>query len=523
MTAAEPISHGSEWYAQSAVPAPARGRLSIDLDVDVCVIGGGFAGLTTAREVARRGWSVAVVEAGRVAGGASGRSCGFVLPGFAEHPDRIIQRVGMERAKALWALSERGVEYIRKTIRETRMPGVKPVDGWLYVSKMHESTALSAELALLRDEFGANIEAWSTEQVRGAVKSPLYHNGAHFPRAFSIHPLNYALGLAAAVEKSGARIFENTPALSIDAAGIRKRVDTPSARVRALHVVLAGNTGLGRLMPNLAVTLVPITTYVALTERLGDRLAEAITFAGAVTDTERADNHYRVVDGDRLLWAGGMTTWEADPRRFAGRLARDIRRTFPQLGKVAVEHIWSGTLGNAVHKMPQIGEISKGLWLAGGFGGHGFNTTAMAGELIARGIVESDDTWRLFAAYDLVWAGGTLGRAAVQVGYWAERATSLLKAKLVHGQTAKSAASATELAEPPLASLQVVEQGIVVLPADGEPPAEATQARRKLRRKAARKPPTVPKRSVEIGDAAGGTAADGDLVQSADSARSDVT
>ena len=100
------------------------------------------------------------------------------------------------------------------------------------------------------------------------------------------------------------------------------------------------------------------------------------------------------------------------------RLQADIAEIYPQLGEVAVEHVWSGVLGNALHRMPQIGELSPGLWLASGFGGHGLNTTAMAGNILAQAIVEGDDTWRLFAPFELVWAGGRLGRAAMQVYYW---------------------------------------------------------------------------------------------------------
>ena len=100
------------------------------------------------------------------------------------------------------------------------------------------------------------------------------------------------------------------------------------------------------------------------------------------------------------------------------RLQADIAEIYPQLGEVAVEHVWSGVLGNALHRMPQIGELSPGLWLASGFGGHGLNTTAMAGNILAQAIVEGDDTWRLFAPFELVWAGGRIGRAAMQVYYW---------------------------------------------------------------------------------------------------------
>jgi glycine/D-amino acid oxidase-like deaminating enzyme len=531
MTAADPISPPASWYAATAVPAPERTRLTFDLDVDVCVIGGGLAGLTTAREVARRGWSVAVLEAERVAAGASGRNCGFVLPGFSEHIDPIIKRVGLERAKALWALSEQGVDYVRATIRDTRMPGVDPVEGWLYVNKHLNAQSLEAEAMKLRDEFGAQVEVWPADKVRGVLKSALYHNAAHFPRAFSIHPLNYARGLAAAAQKAGARIFEHTPALSIDPAGIRKRVMTPSARVRAAHIVLASNTGLGGLMPRLAATLLPVTTYVAVTAPLGARLAEAVAYRGAVTDTERADNHYRVVGGDRLLWSGGMTMWVSDPRRFASRLAADIRRTFPQLGEVAIDHVWSGTLGNAVHRMPQIGEISRGVWIASAFGGHGFNTTAMAGGLIARGIVEGDQTWRLFSPYDLVWAGGTLGRAAVQAGYWATRVAEVVKERSVkHGAGAKSpvtaAGEALPAEMPPAipAAVEPLGAPLLTIPNGSAAPLQADAGLEKQkrgkrlragkappRRKAAaakkqKKPPAAVTGKTETGVAAGGQA-----------------
>lgn len=429
MQADEPNSEGASWYPEATQPAPQWPRLTFDLDVDVCVIGGGLAGLTTAREVARRGWSVAVLEAQTVASGASGRNLGFVLPGFLESLDRIVDRVGIEHARQLWALSERGLDYVRETISETAMPGVTPVNGWLSVAKFHENEKMVAEATLLREEFGAQVETWSAEQVQTQLKSPLYQNALHFPHAFHIHPKNYALGLAAAAVQAGARIFEHTPALSFDPAGVLKRVATPSARVRAPHVVLAGNIGLEAVMPRLAASLLPITTYVAVTAPLGDKLQDAVLYQGGVSDSVFADSHYRIIDGNRLMWSGGMTMWDAKPRRYARRLAADIRRAFPQLGRVPVEHVWSGTLGRAVHRMPQIGEMSRGVWLASGFGGHGFNTTAMAGELIARGIVESDDNWRLFAPYDLVWAGGKAGRAAAQVLHWVHRARERLDAQ----------------------------------------------------------------------------------------------
>jgi gamma-glutamylputrescine oxidase len=442
--------YGPSWYAATMVAAPERPALSLDLDVDVCVVGAGLAGLTVAREVARRGWSVAVLESKRLAWNASGRNCGFVLPGFAQSIDRVVGRVGLEHAKALWALSEAGVDYVRDVIEATGMPGVNPVDGWLDVSKVDNADALQAQVSLLGQEFGVAVEDWPAERVRAVLKSKSYFHALHFPTAFHIHALNYALGLAAAAEAAGARIFEDTPALAIDPAGVRKRVVTPGARVRAAHIVLAGNVHLGALSARVADTLVPVTTYVGVTAPLGNRLADAIRYQGAVSDTRFADNHYRVVDGDRLMWAGGLSTWPADPKNFSGRFARDIARLYPQLGDIAIEHVWSGVMGHAVHRMPQIGEVSPGLWLASAFGGHGINTTAMAGELIARAVVEGDDRWKLFLPYALVWGGGTLGRAAIQAAYWSRRRGDEWAGKLARRREIKrGVASAMErLGEP---------------------------------------------------------------------------
>src|SRR5438445_6195351 len=418
VNASEPASYVPTWYTATMVPASARPPLTYDLDVDVCVVGAGLAGLTAAREIARRGWSVVVVEGRRIAWSASGRNDGFLLPGFAASMDRLISRVGLEHAKALWALSEMGLKYVRTTIAEARMPGVAPIAGWLKASKVDNGDEVSATVELYREELGAEVEAWSTERVREILNTNHYFHAMHLPRAFHIHPLNYALGLAELAEAAGARIFEDTPALAIDVEGVRKRIVTPSARVRAGHIVLAGNVRLGSLQPRIAGTVVPIWSYTITTAPLGPRLAEAIAYRGAVTDTDLANNHYRILGNDRLLWSGHTTTWEADPKRFVRRLKADLTAVYPQLVDVEVEHAWSGVLGNALHRMPQIGEVSGGLWLASGFGGHGINTTAMAGNILAQAIVEGDDTWRLFAPFELVWAGGSVGRAVMQVLYW---------------------------------------------------------------------------------------------------------
>lgn len=412
--------YGASYFAARGKAAPARPALSQDIDVDVCVIGGGLAGLTAAREFARRGWSVAVLEAKRVAWNASGRNTGFVLPGFAQNTRTLVERVGLDAARELWALSQGGVDYVRETIADARMPDMDQADGWLHVSKTDRVAALQDDAELHRS-LGADVEFWPASLVRSKLKSNTYFQAVHFPTAFSIHPLNYALGLAELAEQAGARIFENTAAVSIDPAGVRKRIETASGRLRASQVVFAGNTHIGGLLPTLSRTLVPIHTFVIVTKPLGPELAETIDYQGSVSDTDRADNHYRIIGGDRLMWAGRMTVWDAKPGRFGSRLRRDLRRRFPQLKAAEVEYAWTGELGMTVHRMPQIGELLPGVWLASGFGAHGLNTTAMAGDLITRAVVEGDDRWRQFQPFELVWAGGRAGRIVIQSVYWGRR------------------------------------------------------------------------------------------------------
>ena len=417
------------WYSATMVPAAAYAPLAGNLDVDVCVIGGGLAGLTAAREIARSGWSVVVLEADRVGGKASGCNCGFVLPGFALAADQIVERVGPDAARDLWALSQSGLEYVRSTILETGMPGR---GSGRRVARSFEDRRCRAghrHRAAARSGPRRGGRGLGHGPGPAMLKSSHYFNAIYYPRAFHIHPLNYAIGLAAAAAQAGAHIFEHTPATAIDPDGVRKRVETPGGRIRAAHVVVAGNVHIGALMPRLAGTLLPIWTYLAVTAPLGPRLADAIIYHGAVSDGARADNHYRVVDGDRLLISGRATLWQADPRSFAGALAGDIARLYPQLGEVRFEHSWSGVLGRTLHGMPQIGELSQGLWLASGFGGHGFNTTAMAGNLISRAIVHGDDAWRQFLPFELIWAGGRLGRVVAQAGYWWSRAQAERKAR----------------------------------------------------------------------------------------------
>ena len=395
-----------------------RARLTFDVDADICVVGAGLAGLTVALEASRLGASVVVLEGRHIGWGASGGLLGTVMPGYNLALKDLVARIGLEDARELWALSNEGAEYVRAQATEALMPGIAVTEGALEVSNVDAGDRLISELQMLGEDFGTEVEGWQIDKVRAHLKTGRYFHGVYFPRAFQLDGRKYIHALAALAKRAGARIFEDTPVVGIDASGIRKRIVTPSARLRASHIVLAGNVHLGAPSRRLSETLLPVWRYAGLTEPLGERLGEAIAFKGSVTDTDSVDQ-FRIIDGNRLMWASPETTWDARPQRFASSIARRIRTIFPQLGRVQVSDVWGGAVGQTVHGMPQIGQLRRGLWVASGFGRQGLATSAMAGQLIARSILWGDERWRLFSPFELVWAGGTTGRVAGHlIGLW---------------------------------------------------------------------------------------------------------
>jgi len=401
-----------------------RVRLSFDLDVDICIVGAGLAGLTVALETARLGASVAVLEGRHVGWNASGHQLGTVMPGFGLPIGEIIERVGFEDTSELWSLSKEGAEFVRSLATEELMPGIGLSEGALEVSNVDAGDQLISRLQMLSEDFGTEVEGWQVDRVRDELKTDRYFHGIYYPRAFQIDGRRYVHGLAALARRAGARIFEDTPVVSIDASGIRKRIVTPTARLRASHIVLAGNIHLGAPLRRLSDTLLPVWRYAGVSVPLGGRLSEVIGFRGSVSDTDGID-HFRIVDGDRLMWASPETTWSMRPQRFAGAISRRIRTIFPRLDRVEMAEVWSGAVGQTVHGMPQVGQLRKGLWVASGFGRQGLNSSAMAGQLIARSILWGDERWRLFSPFELVWAGGATGRVAGHmIGMWGRGAAS---------------------------------------------------------------------------------------------------
>ena len=191
--------------------APFRSRLTFDLDVDICIVGAGLAGLTTALEAARLGASVAVLEGRHIGWNASGHQLGTVMPGYGLPIGELIERVGLEDARELWALSKEGADYVRAAATEEAMPGIGLTEGALEVSNVDAGDTLISRLQVLSEDFETEVEGWQIDRVRAQLGTARYFHGIYYPKAFQVDGRKYIHGLAEQARRAGARIFEPDP------------------------------------------------------------------------------------------------------------------------------------------------------------------------------------------------------------------------------------------------------------------------------------------------------------------------
>ena len=410
------------WYEATTDRGTPRPPLAGPVEADVCVIGGGLAGLTTALELARRGTSVVLLEARRIAWGASGRNGGFVSNGFAEGMDKVKARVGLDAARALYQLSRFGTEYVRREIAEGD-PTIKMGEGWQGCIRYDNAAEKQAGIAAMARDYGQEMQFLDVAETRARVKTARYFQSSYDPSAFHMHPLRYALMIAAKAEGAGARIHEMSPAKGVGRDGNGWRVAATGGAVTCRDVVYCVSSLDRTLHAATGRAILPVATYVAVTEPL---VQDVIRTRSAISDSRRAGNYYRLVDEGRLLWGGAITTRVSAPARLAERMKSDMLSVFPSLGNPKIDYAWAGLMGYARHFMPLIGTDGQGQWWATAFGGHGMNTTAMGGILMARAIAQKDDEYRRFLPYAPEWAGGPFGRAAVQLGYWGMQVKDLM-------------------------------------------------------------------------------------------------
>ncbi|MBB4091538.1 NAD(P)/FAD-dependent oxidoreductase [Brucella pecoris] len=407
------------YYSHTKADDFVRPTLERELTADVVVIGGGLAGLSAALQMSQAGKKVVVLEAESIGFGASGRNGGFVSPGFATGGDAIAARTGDTVARTLHEMSIEGVEFVRQNIDTLKIGEAQLSPGIMSVRRYDDGDSLKHYADQLYRDYGYKIEFHTTTETRNILNSKRYFQSVRDPNAFHIHPLNYLRALGREIERLDGQIFEHSRVVQVFDHSDGKLIKTAHGQVKAGAVLITTGGYTDGLVGQIKRAYLPIATYVMVSEEAPELIASAIRTTSAIGDNRRAGDYYRVIDdGRRLLWGGRITTRAADTPGVVRELRNEMVGTYPQLASLKTELAWSGLMSYARHLMPQIGQIDHSTWYCTAFGGHGLNTTAIGGKVVAEAICGQSDRYKLFEKFGLVWAGGAAGLAAAQLTYW---------------------------------------------------------------------------------------------------------
>lgn len=378
-----PGQYPPSWYAATTKALEPFEPLRGETRADVCVIGGGFTGLSAALHLAERGYDVVLVEAHRVGFGASGRNGGQLGSGQRQDQVSLEKLVGREDAARLWELAEAAKALVKSLISQHKIdchlkPGI--AHAGFAKSEVAEEHAYSDFLA---ERYGYTaLEKLDNDAMQALCPSPRYVGGSLDMTAAHLHPLAYAFGLARAAVAAGVRIFERSEVHRI-APGTPALVQTDKGRISADHVILGCNGYLGSLDRKVAARVMPINNFVVATEPLGDEAARVLTRDVAVADSKFVVNYFRLSHDKRLLFGGGESYGYRFPKDIAALVRKPMTQIFPHLRDVKIDYAWGGTLAITMKRMPYLARLAPNILSASGYSGHGVGTATLSGKLMA--------------------------------------------------------------------------------------------------------------------------------------------
>ena len=390
-----PGQYPESWYAATAEALPPFDTLKGEQRADVCVVGGGFTGLSAALHLAEAGLDVVLLEAQRVGFGASGRNGGQLGSGQRQDQHTLERMLGDSDAARYWELAEDAKSLVKSLISRHGIdcylkPGV--AHACFTAREMAEEHDYARHL---QDRYGYDqIEILDRDAFHALCPSPAYHGGILDKGAAHLHPLRYALGLARAARDAGVRIHERAEVHNI-AEGQPATVQTAQGRVTADHVILACNGYLGGLNRKIAARVMPINNFILATEPLGDEAARVLTRDVAVADTKFVVNYFRLSHDKRLLFGGGESYGYRFPRDIRATVMKPMLEIYPHLRDVRVDYTWGGTLAITMKRLPYLARLGPNMLTASGYSGHGVGTATHCGRLMAeavRGATEGFDT-----------------------------------------------------------------------------------------------------------------------------------
>jgi len=415
-TSASPASyagdgrHTTSYYAASANPSPERPPVRGDVEVDVCVVGAGYSGLSTALHLAEKGFEVAIVEGARVGWGASGRNGGQIVNGLNASLQTIGKRYGHDAATFVAGLVQEGGQIIRDRVATYAIDcDLKDGNVFVGLTDVH-LRELEARRVLWAGYGIGHQRMLDRDELREHVRSDLYAGGLHDPTGGHLHPLNLALGEAAAFESLGGTVYERSEVVRIDTEPTRPTLVTPEGSVRCRTLVLCGNAYLGAVCAPLASRVMPVSTQMMATEPLDEALAASLLPGDScVEDVRYILDYYRLSADRRLLFGGGTVYGGTDPKDIEAKLRRNLDKVFPSLAGTRIDYAWSGNFALSFSRVPQLGRLGDNTYFAHGYSGHGVTGSHTFGRILAEAI--AGDLTRFDTFANLPWMPFPGGRA----------------------------------------------------------------------------------------------------------------
>lgn len=388
--------HPESYYAATAIDIGAFDEVKGAHHADVCVVGGGYTGLSSALHLAQKGYNVILLEAHCVGFGASGRNGGQVGSGQRRDQLWLEKNVGRENAHRLWSIGESAKKLVQELIKQHKMP-VTFHHGVAYVCRSVHEASLSHEYAekLSRDYGYDKIYPLDKGNIGSLIGSKRYVGGYVDEGAGHIHPLNFALGLAKAARMAGVQIYEKSQVIAIKK-GLKPEISTRNGKVSCDHLVLACNGYLRDLVPKVAARVMPINNFIIATELLGDVANDILSQPIAVADSDFVVNYWRLCDDGRLLFGGGESYGYRFPD-IKNTVLKPMLKVYPQLSGVKVDYAWGGTLAITTNRMPNFMKLGSNVYSASGYSGHGVAMATMAGKLIGEAIEGQSEGFNLMS------------------------------------------------------------------------------------------------------------------------------
>ncbi len=390
--------HADSYYVASANAQPDYAPLQGEIRADVCVIGAGLTGCSTALNLAERGYKVVVLEAERVGWGASGRNGGQMITGFAKDMGGITQLVGDLDARRLWDMSLEAVSQVRERVAKHQIDCDLKRGHLLVAIKPRHVKELEQHERELRKAYDYDVlQAFDNIQVRDVVGSERYIGGLFDPNSGHLHPLNYTLGLSRAATDAGVQFFEASRVRRVNCAG-NNNVYTDGGQVRCQFVVYCCNAYIKNLQRQLRSKIMPVGTYIIATEPMDAlRAMDLIRNDASIGDINFVLDYFRLSADKRMLFGGAVSYSTVPPRDLTDYMRQRMLKVYPQLHDVKIDYTWGGFVGITMNRLPHWGRLDKDVYFAQGFSGHGVALTGLAGKLMAEAIAGTAERFDVFA------------------------------------------------------------------------------------------------------------------------------